>query len=93
MLFIKRFYFVWFDSDWCIFRPKRNALFLVDLQLDHQGVHYSTNLNNFEMMLVGLFDKGIQSTQNVPQLEKVSVLDITLMNAPFIRHIFAAWVR
>lgn len=54
-----------------IFRPKRNALFLVDLQLDNQGVHYSTNLNNFETMCVGLFDKGIQSTQSVPQLEKV----------------------
>lgn len=53
------------------YRPKRNALFLVDLQLDTTGVHYSTNLNSFETSLVGLFDKGIQSTQNVPQLEKV----------------------
>ena len=55
-------------------RPKRNALFLVDLQLDIQGVHYSTNLNNFETMSVGLFDKGIQSTQSIPQLEKVILL-------------------
>lgn len=39
--------------------------------LDNQGVHYSTNLNSFETMLVGLFDKAIGSTQNVPQLEKV----------------------
>ena len=59
-----------------ICRPKRNALFLVDLQLDTQGVHYSTNLNNFETMSVGLFDRGIQSTQSVPQLEKVFLLSL-----------------
>ena len=57
-----------------IFRPKRNALFLVDLQLDNQGVHYSNNLTSFETMCVGLFDKGIQSTQSVPQLEKVYIV-------------------
>ena len=61
-----------------ICRPKRNALFLVDLQLDIQGVHYSTNLNNFETMSVGLFDKGIQSTQSIPQLEKVILLNYAI---------------
>lgn len=39
--------------------------------MDNQGVHYSTNLNNYESVLVSLFDRGIASTQNVPQLEKV----------------------
>ena len=53
------------------YKPKRNALFHVDLLMDNQGVHYSTNLNSFETTLIQLFDKGIQSTQNVPQLEKV----------------------
>ena len=53
------------------FRPKRHALFLVDLLMDKEGVHYSNNLNSFESTLVSLFDKGILSTQNVPQLEKV----------------------
>ena len=52
-------------------RPKRNPLFIVDLQIDHQGVHYSTPLPNFETVLLSLFNKGIQSTQSVPQLEKV----------------------
>lgn len=46
--------------------------------LDNQGVHYSTNLNSFETMLVGLFDKAIGSTQNVPQLEKVIIKYIIL---------------
>ncbi len=54
-----------------VHRPKRNPLFHVDLLMDNQGVHYSTNLNSFESILVQLFDKGILSTQNVPQLEKV----------------------
>jgi dynein heavy chain len=56
-----------------VLRPKRNALFLLDLMMDNQGVHYSTNLNSFESTIVSLFDKGIQSTQNVPQLEKVCI--------------------
>ncbi len=53
------------------FRPKRHALFHVDLLMDKDGVYYSNNLNSFEATLIALFDKGIQSTQNVPQLEKV----------------------
>lgn len=53
------------------FRPKRNPLFLIDLQLDAQGSHYSTPLTNFDTALVNLFNKAIQNTQSVPQLEKV----------------------
>ena len=53
------------------FRPKRSPLFLVDLQLDAQGAHYSTPLSNFDSALVNLFNKAIQNTQNVLQLEKV----------------------
>ena len=66
------------DLDWgkdlmvSCFKPKRNPLFFIDLLIDNQGVHYSTNLNSYESVLIGLFDKGIQSTQNVPQLEKVN---------------------
>ena len=60
------------------FKPKRNALFLLDLIMDTQGVHYSTNLASFETVLVSLFDKGIQSTQNVPQLEKVRLFRLSL---------------
>lgn len=54
------------------FKPKKNALFLVDLVLDASGVHYSTSLPSFETTLISLFDRGILSTHNVPQLEKVS---------------------
>ena len=40
---------------------------------DAQGIHYSTPLQNFESVLVLLFDKGIQACQSVPQLEKVCI--------------------
>ena len=63
----------------CDFRPKKNALFHVDLVMDTQGAHYSTNLNNFETVLISLFDKGILSTHNVPQLEKVYLDFISFM--------------
>jgi len=55
------------------FRPRRNPLFFVDIMADSQGIHYSTPLQNFEAVLVSLFDKGIQACQNVPQLEKVGM--------------------
>lgn len=51
-------------------RPKKSPLFLVDLVLDVTGVHYSTPLENFETSIITLFDKGILSTHNVPQLDK-----------------------
>ena len=46
-------------------------MFLIDLTMDINGVGYSTPLEQFEAVLISLFDKGIASTQTVPQLEKV----------------------
>ena len=53
-------------------RPWKNPMFLLDLVIDANGVHYSTPLEQFESTLVSLFERGITSTYNVPQLEKVS---------------------
>ncbi|KAG7263607.1 hypothetical protein CRUP_020857 [Coryphaenoides rupestris] len=50
--------------------PKKNPLFLVDLVLDHTGVHYSTPLEKFESSVVTVFDQVILATHNVPQLDK-----------------------
>ena len=47
---------------------------MIELILDKDGAHYSTNINNFESSVIAVFDKAISSTQNVPQLEKVSVV-------------------
>lgn len=54
-----------------IIRPKKHPLFLVDLVLDQTGVHYCTPLEKFETSIIDLFDKGILSTYNIPQLDKV----------------------
>ena len=57
-----------------LFRPKYGPLFYLELVLDEAGSHYSCPLEDFESMLVTVFDRGIQSTQSVPQLEKVSFI-------------------
>lgn len=53
-------------------RPKYGPLFYLELVLDQDGSHYSCDLKDFETMLVSVFDRGIQATQSVPQLEKVN---------------------
>uniref|UniRef100_A0A4W3IMR6 Dynein axonemal heavy chain 1 n=1 Tax=Callorhinchus milii TaxID=7868 RepID=A0A4W3IMR6_CALMI len=71
------------DMDWgddlinSNFKPKKNALFIMDLILDHTGVHFSTQLEKFEIVLLTLFDKAITATQNVPQIEKEMFLSGT----------------
>ena len=55
-----------------LIRPKNGALFFLELAIDIEGVHYTTDLESFKSTLVSVFDRGIQSTHTVPQLEKVS---------------------
>ncbi|XP_064629143.1 dynein axonemal heavy chain 1-like isoform X2 [Lineus longissimus] len=69
------------------YKPRKNPLFFIDLMLDTAGVHYSTNLNSFETVLVALFDKGIASTQNVPQLEKYIMEDIFWSGTPLLESV------
>ncbi|KAF4107339.1 dynein axonemal heavy chain 1 isoform X1 [Onychostoma macrolepis] len=52
------------------YKPKKKPLFSVDLVLDQTGVGYSTPLESFETSVINLFDKGILSTHNIPQLDK-----------------------
>ena len=47
---------------------------------DAQGIHYSTPLQNFETVLISLFDRGIQACQSVPQLEKVGTALLSLLS-------------
>lgn len=54
-----------------IHSPRNGPLFLLELNLGPSGVQYSVELSLFESTLVGLFDKGIQVTHSIPQLEKV----------------------
>ncbi|ERE91881.1 dynein heavy chain 1, axonemal-like protein [Cricetulus griseus] len=69
------------------YRPRKNPLFIVDLVLDTSGVHYSTPLEQFEMTLLNLFDKGIMATHAVPQLEKLVMEDIFISGDPLLESV------
>ncbi|CAG5132289.1 unnamed protein product, partial [Candidula unifasciata] len=68
-------------------KPRKNAIFLIDLVIDKDGVHFSTNLSNFEITLINLFDKGIQATQNVPQLEREILQEIFWSGIPLLESV------
>lgn len=54
-----------------LYRASQGPLFAMELVLDSEGAHYTTDLTSIGPTLIEVFDRGIQSTQNVPQLEKV----------------------
>ena len=54
-----------------IYRPLNGPLFHLDLVLDENGSHFSTDLDAFKPALVSIFDRGIQATHSVPQMERV----------------------
>jgi dynein heavy chain len=68
--------FAWPENDLVnsYIKPKKNALFMVELTIDKIGPKYNVNYENFENVLCSLFEKSISSTQTVPQLEKVTLL-------------------
>ncbi|XP_021099660.1 dynein heavy chain 1, axonemal isoform X7 [Heterocephalus glaber] len=69
------------------YRPKKNALFIMDLVLDGSGVHYSTPLEQFETSLLNIFDKGILATHSVPQLEKLVMEDLFISGDPLLESV------
>ncbi|KAJ7998998.1 hypothetical protein DPEC_G00210820 [Dallia pectoralis] len=72
------------------YKPKKKPLFLVDLVLDVTGVHYSTPLENFETSVISIFDKGILSTHNVPQLDKF-VIQNMFINSTLMLESVGLW--
>lgn len=69
------------------YRPKKNALFILDLQLDKSSVMYSTDLDSFERVVISLFDKGITCTKNVPQLEKMVLEGLFWSGTPLLESV------
>ncbi|XP_069045720.1 dynein axonemal heavy chain 1 isoform X1 [Lepisosteus oculatus] len=69
------------------YKPRKKPLFLLDLVLDQSGVHYSTPLEDFEMSVLNLFDKGILATHNVPQLEKFVLKDLFISGTPLLESV------
>ena len=68
-------------------RPKKNALFMLDLTLEKTGVQYSTDLESFERVVIMLFDKGITCTKNVPQLEKMVIEGLFWSGTPLLESV------
>ena len=65
--------FLWYIY---VFRPLNGPLFHLDLVLDETGSRFSTDLDAFKPTLVSIFDRGIQATHSVPQMERVSAIYI-----------------
>ena len=57
---------------YCFIRSTCTPLFAIELEIAKEGISFSTPLENFVSILVGVFDKGIEVTQHVAQLEPVS---------------------
>jgi hypothetical protein len=54
-------------------RPKKNPIFSIELTIGPTGPRYNIPYENFEGILCSLFEKAINSTNAVPQLEKVCI--------------------
>lgn len=55
--------FTWYLILYYVLRPKKNALFLLDLTMEKGVVTYNTDLDSFERVVINLFDKGISCTK------------------------------
>ena len=55
-------------------RPLHGPLFLLDLVLDEEGAHYSSDPDDFKTTLLAVFDRGVLTTHSVPQIDKVTAV-------------------
>ncbi|XP_069500104.1 dynein axonemal heavy chain 1 [Ambystoma mexicanum] len=69
------------------YNPRKNPIFSLELVLDNSGVHFNTPLENFETALKSLFDKGINATSKVPQLEKFVMEDMFISGTPLLESV------
>ncbi|XP_043978634.1 dynein axonemal heavy chain 1 isoform X2 [Gambusia affinis] len=66
------------------YRSRKNPLFLVDLILDQNGVHYSTPLEDFESFVTKLFRSAILVTHKIPQLYRFVMKKLVVMGSLLI---------
>ncbi|XP_054832932.1 dynein axonemal heavy chain 1 [Eublepharis macularius] len=69
------------------YKPRKNPVFIVDLILDSTGVRFSTSLENFEIAVVSLFNKGILATHTIPQLEKYVLENMFICGTPLLESV------
>ncbi|ESO05091.1 hypothetical protein HELRODRAFT_172109 [Helobdella robusta] len=66
------------------FKPKRNPLINLEIGIENNEVVFSYPINQIPMVFVNLFNKGIQSVQNIPQLEKLVLEDILFPDSTYL---------
>ncbi|XP_069062696.1 dynein axonemal heavy chain 1 [Pleurodeles waltl] len=69
------------------YKPRKIPIFTLDLLLDNSGVHFNTPLENFQTILMSLFNKGIQATTKVPQLEKFVMEEMFISGTPLLESV------
>ncbi|VDD79452.1 unnamed protein product [Mesocestoides corti] len=70
-------------------QPKYNPVFVVDLVIDSDGVHYSNLMGQFDRCCGQLLDKAINSIQQISQLERFVVEGISWSENPLIEAVGA----
>ncbi|GCB64000.1 hypothetical protein scyTo_0013272, partial [Scyliorhinus torazame] len=70
------------------FKPRKMPIFILDLNLDNSGVHFSTALDRFKPVVVALFDKAITATQHVPHIEKFVLEEMFQSGTPLLESVW-----
>ncbi|XP_059505480.1 dynein axonemal heavy chain 1 [Stegostoma tigrinum] len=70
------------------FKPRKMPIFILDLNLDNSGVHFSTPLEKFKPVILALFDKAITSTQHVPHIEKFVLEEMFQSGTPLLESVW-----
>ncbi|XP_067907506.1 dynein axonemal heavy chain 1 [Heterodontus francisci] len=70
------------------FKPRKMPIFILDLNLDKSGVHFSTAVERFKPVVVALFDKAITATQHVPHIEKFVLEEMFQSGTPLLESVW-----
>ncbi|XP_066927305.1 dynein axonemal heavy chain 1-like isoform X2 [Clytia hemisphaerica] len=69
------------------YQPKKNPLFLIDLAFEDGGIGFSTPKHKFEESTINLFNKGVNSTKKIPQLEKMVLTNLFWSGTPLLESV------
>ena len=84
---IDRIIFVNIQVCHVIYRPKKNAIFLMDLTFEEDTVTFSTKPQKFGDSVITLFNKGVNCTKKIPQLEKMVMENLFWSGSPLLESV------
>ena len=62
-------------------------MFLIDLAFEDGGIGFSTPKHKFEESTINLFNKGVNSTKKIPQLEKMVLTNLFWSGTPLLESV------